>query len=52
MTKGQRTVTGLLAVIAVTLGPSLIVRGSTLAGAQATDKAVSASPLGVVRARA
>ncbi len=34
MTKGQRTVAGLLAVIAVTLGPSLIVRGSSAAGAQ------------------
>ncbi len=34
MTKGQRTVAGLLAVIAVTLGPSLIVRGSPSAGAQ------------------
>ncbi len=34
MTKGQRTVAGLLAVIAVTLGPSSIVGGSTPAGAQ------------------
>ncbi len=35
MTKGQRTVASLLAVIAVTLGPSLIVRGTPSAGAQA-----------------
>ncbi len=34
MTKGQRTVAGMLAVIAVTLGPSVIVRGSPTAGAQ------------------
>ncbi len=34
MTKGQRTVSGLLAVIAVTLGSSLIVRDSPSAGAQ------------------
>ncbi len=34
MTKGQRTVTGLLAVIAVTLGPILIVSGSPAAGTQ------------------
>ncbi len=34
MTKGQRTVAALLAVIAVTLGPSLIERGSPSAGAQ------------------
>ncbi len=32
MTKGQRTVAGLLAVIAVTLGPSSIVGGSPAAG--------------------
>ena len=35
MTKGQRTVSALLAVIAVTLGPGLIVRDSPTAGAQA-----------------
>ena len=35
MTKGQSTVAGLLAVIAVTLGPSSIVGGSPDAGAQA-----------------
>ena len=34
MTNGQRTVTTMLAVVAVTLGPSLIVRGSPPAGAQ------------------
>ncbi len=39
MTKGQRTVAGLLAVIAVTLGPSLILRGSTPAGAQPMGEA-------------
>ena len=35
MTKGQRTVAGALAVMAVTLGPGLIVRDSPTAGAQA-----------------
>ncbi len=39
MTKGQRTVAGLLAVIAVMLGLGLIVRDSPAAGAQATDGA-------------
>ncbi len=34
MTKGQRTVSGLLAVIAVTLGPSLIMRGTPSARAE------------------
>ncbi len=34
MNNGQRTVASLLAVIAVTLGPSVVVRGSTPAGAQ------------------
>ncbi len=34
MTKGQRTVSGLLAVIAVTLGSSLIVRDSPSARAE------------------
>ncbi len=35
MTKGQRTVAGVLAVMAVTFGPGLIVRDSPTAGAQA-----------------
>ena len=39
MTKGQRTVAALLAVIAVTLGPSLIERGSPSAGAQPMGEA-------------
>ncbi len=39
MTKGQRTVAGLLAVIAVTLGPGLIVRDSPSAGAQPMGEA-------------
>ena len=34
MTKGQRTVASMLAVIAVTLGPSLIVRDSPSARAE------------------
>ncbi len=34
MTKGQRTVAALLAVMAVTLGPGLIVRDSPAAGAK------------------
>ncbi len=34
MTKGQRTLSGLLAVIAVMLGPSLIERGSPSAEAK------------------
>ena len=37
MTKGQRTVSGLLVVIAVTLGPSLIERGSPSARAEPMD---------------
>ena len=53
MTKGQRTVASLLAVIAVTLGPSLIVRGSPSAGAQAMGAGAcpwdcSAAPDGAV----
>ncbi len=37
MTKGQRTVSGLLAVVAVTLGSSLIVRDSPSARAEPRD---------------
>ncbi len=37
MTKGQRPVAALLAVIAVTLGPSLIVRDSPSARAEPMD---------------
>ncbi len=37
MNNGQRTVASLLAVIAVTLGPSLIVRGSPPARAEPRD---------------
>ena len=37
MTKGQRTVSGLLAVIAISLGPSSIVGGSPAAEAQPMD---------------
>ncbi len=39
MTKGQRTVSGLLAVIAVTLGSSLIVRDSPSARAEPMGEA-------------
>lgn len=47
MTKGQRTIVSLLAIVAVLLGLNFIVRGSTSAKAQVATGPVQPSAIGM-----